>query len=106
MRSDIVLTHTSTSGIEVSLLGKPMICVNLNDEYDPIVRMYVDSGVAVEATTISELKGILSKPWNGLLEAQLQNRNNFISEQAYLIDGDSTRRVGDIAVKLMSSLKG
>lgn len=99
--SDIVLIHNSTAGLEAVLCGKPILCLNLDKIHSPIIDNYVNAGVAKEITNLNQLI-IWIKEFSKENIADLQEKQaNFILEQAYLQDGNASRRVLDLVLKVL-----
>ncbi len=96
--SDVILTVSSTVGLESAILDKPLICINFLNEKS----MYVDDGIALEVANIEELADSINKIFNPEISAQLsENRVKFVSEYVYELDGKSAERIIDVITELI-----
>lgn len=96
-RSDVVITHTSTGGVEAVLLGKRLLCLNLDRVRRFVTDMYVESGVAEEIVDMDQLvKWIKIMDDIESTEDTCTTRNKFISDMVYLVDGKASRRIVDL----------
>jgi len=95
--ADAVIIHSSTAGMEAVFMNRPLACLNLNCEDNPLLRLYLDSGVAMEIRDFNQLniwfealKEIADDP------VLIKKRKHFVSENAYLLDGKASIRVTDV----------
>lgn len=96
--SQVILTVSSTVGLESAVLGKPLICINFLGERS----MYVDDGIALEVKNTGELVDSINKIFNPEISAQLsENRVNFINEYVHELDGKSVERITDVINELV-----
>ncbi|MGB9979488.1 UDP-N-acetylglucosamine 2-epimerase [Methanobacterium sp.] len=96
--SDIILTISSTVGLESAILDKPLICVNFLNEKS----MYVDDGIALEVKNIGELSKSIIDVLNPEIAAELsENRTKFVNEYVYGLDGKSTERIMNVIIDLL-----
>ena len=96
--SDVILTISSTVGLESAILDKPLICVNFLNEKS----MYVDDGIALEVKNIEELSEGIINVFNPEIAADLsENRKKFIDEYVYGLDGESSKRITNVISGLL-----
>jgi len=97
--SNVILTVSSTVGLESAILDKPLICINFLNEKS----MYVDDGIALEVQNIEELADSINKVFEPEILAQLsENRTKFVKEYVYGLDGKSAERIIDIINGLLN----
>lgn len=99
---DLMLTEFSTTGIEASILGKPIITLHFAGH--PDLARYVKEGVALgvykEEDLIINIKKVL---YDKETQEKLKNaREKFIYKHAYLQDGKATERVCDLIEKVIN----
>ncbi|MDI9394651.1 MAG: CDP-glycerol glycerophosphotransferase family protein [Euryarchaeota archaeon] len=95
---DLLITKNSTTAMEFIALGKPVIVLNLSEE--PDIIDYVDEGVAV---------GVYDKLSFKIAVEQLlkddtrlaKNRESYIRNNIYKIDGKATKRVTQIILGML-----
>ena len=96
--SHVILTVSSTVGLEAAVLDKPLICINFLGEKS----MYVDDGIALEVKSTVELAESVNKIFNPEISAQLsENRANFVNKYVHELDGKSVERITDVITKLI-----
>jgi len=87
---DLVITKSSTTGLEGVALNKPLIILNLSGDPDPVD--YVDQGVAVGVYDADDLKNAILLLLND--DSMLaKNRKRFIERNLCAVDGRATERV-------------
>ncbi len=97
--SQVILTVSSTVGLESAVLDKPLICINFLGEKS----MYVDDGIALEVKNTGELADSVNKIFNPEISAKLsENRVNFINEYVHELDGKSVERIIDVINELIN----
>ncbi|QYZ79825.1 hypothetical protein E2N92_10500 [Methanofollis formosanus] len=95
---DLVITKSSTTGLEGIALNKPLIILNLSE--DPDTVDYVDQGVAIGVYDASDLKRAITQLLND--DSMLaQNRKKFIKRNLYSVDGQATERVIRCAMSMI-----
>jgi CDP-glycerol glycerophosphotransferase (TagB/SpsB family) len=96
-RSDVVITYESTGGIEAVLLGKRLLCLNLDHDRNVVRDMYVESGVAEEIVDLDQLEEWI-RNMNDMKNAKDLRlaRSKFISDMVYLVDGKASSRIVDL----------
>ena len=96
-RSDVVITYDSTGGIEAVLLGKRLLCLNLDHVGSAFRDMYVESGVAEEIVNLDQLEEWI-RNMNEMETAKDLRlaRSKFISDMVYLVDGKASSRIVDL----------
>ncbi len=88
--SDVVLTVTSTVGLEAAILDKPLVCINFLREKS----MYVDDGIALDATDAEELVDAINKVFeNDISKILSEKRSEFLKKYVYGPDGKSAHRI-------------
>ncbi len=104
--SDVLITEHSTVGIEAALLDIPIVRINITNEEAPSV--YVDGGIAVEARNIEELKSAVTDVlYNEEVRGRLaEARMKFVYEHAYINDGQASKRVADLIVRMIEESRG
>ncbi len=96
--SQVILTVSSTVGLESAVLDKPLICINFLGEKS----MYVDDGIALEVKNTGELVDNINKIFSPEISAQLsENRVNFINEYVHELDGKSVERITAVINELV-----
>jgi Putative glycosyl/glycerophosphate transferases involved in teichoic acid biosynthesis TagF/TagB/EpsJ/RodC len=95
---DLMITKNSTTAIEALVLGKPIIVLNLGDE--PDIMDYVEKGVALGVYKEEELKNSINKIIKNDIDFT-KNRESYIYESLYRIDGRSSERVVTFIEDLM-----
>lgn len=98
--SDVILTVSSTVGLEAAILNKPLVCINFLGEKS----VYVDDGIALEAKNAQELVNCIKKVFELDVSAELsKNRSEFIREYVYGLDGKSVNRIIKVIKDLIQS---
>jgi len=100
--SDIIIIKNSTTAMEAIALGKPVISLNLSGQPDPVE--YVREGVALGITDSRLLKdgiGQLLKDDHELAA----NRQKYIEEYLYKVDGQATHRVINIILDCLGKVE-
>jgi hypothetical protein len=96
-RSDVVITYQSTGGIEAVLLGKRLLCLNLDHVRSAVRDMYVESGVAEEIVDLDQLEEWVRNMNDMETPKDLRlARSKFISDMFYLVDGKASSRIVDL----------
>lgn len=95
---DLIITKSSTTGLEGVAFDKPLIVLNLSEDPDPVD--YVDQGVAIGVYDASDLKSAIMLLLNddSILKT---NRPQYIKRNLYAIDGQATERVTQIAMEMI-----
>jgi len=98
--SDVVLINTSTVGLEAAILDKPIVCINFLGEK----LMYVDDGIALEATNIDEVVNAINKVFDEDISGKLaEKRSEFLKEYVYGLDGKSAHRIIKVIRELLQN---
>lgn len=94
--SDIVITAYSTASLEAMILNKKVLIVNLFKEDHAM--FFKDSG----ALYIEDKKDILPS-LQQLIHSDAYNKemNEFVNDQAYLIDGKASERIANLIRKMV-----
>jgi hypothetical protein len=98
--SDIVLSSSSTAILEAIILGKPTMVINLFNEDAP--KIYKNSG-SIYVDSKEGLLNYLNALINNDSIINEEKINNFITQQAYKVDGNSSHRIFEI---IKTYLKG
>jgi UDP-N-acetylglucosamine 2-epimerase len=97
--SDVIITISSTVGLESAILDKPLLCINFLNEKS----MYVDDGIALEVKNIEELADGILNVFNPKIAAELsENRKKFVNEYVYGLDGKSSERIMNVVLDLVN----
>jgi hypothetical protein len=91
--SDVVLSSSSTAILEAIILGKPTMVINLFNEDAP--KIYKNSG-AIYVESKAGLLNYLNALINNDTIINEEKVNNFIAQQAYKVDGNSSHRILEI----------
>lgn len=94
--SDILITFTSTTGLEAMIFNKPVLIIDL--EYKEDMVGYGSSGAAI---LINNQKNIISSIKNILYDDKTREKlakasEKFVYDNAYLLDGKSSERVANL----------
>ena len=96
--SDVILTVSSTVGLESAILDKPLICINFLNEKS----MYVDNGIAIEVKNVEEVADGINNVFNQEISDSLaKNRTKFVEEYVYGLDNKSTERIAEVIDDLL-----
>jgi UDP-N-acetylglucosamine 2-epimerase len=98
---DTVIIMHSTIGLEAAMFNKPVVAVNVTGLQD--VFPYIEKGIAIGAYKKSEVsktikKALYDKKTKKNLES---NRQKFIEDNAYRLDGKSTERITNNILKII-----
>ncbi len=96
---DLMITRHSTTGLEAVAMGKPVILLNLSGEADGVD--YVEEGVAKGVYSGEDLKPAIEKLLKDDSELAA-NRERYIEQELYRIDGKATERVAALIEKILS----
>ncbi|MDD4249161.1 MAG: UDP-N-acetylglucosamine 2-epimerase, partial [Methanosarcina sp.] len=95
---DILVIKDSTTAMEAVALNKPVIVLNLSGE--PDVERYVTEGVALGVYNEKDLKPTIEELLRDDFELT-ENRDKYIEQYLYKIDGKSTERVVQLIEKTL-----
>lgn len=95
---DLVITKSSTTGLEGVALNKPLIILNLSGDPDPVD--YVDQGVALGVYDADDLKSTILLLLNDD-SILAKNRKRFVERNLYAVDGQATERVIQCAISMI-----
>ncbi len=93
--SDLIITVSSTTALEAMAMAKPVMIVNLFNNSSP--SFYKDSGALFveDADLILPLiTRVLNDP--NILAKMLKPMNTFVTKQAYLQDGQASKRIAHL----------
>ncbi len=101
---DIMITLGSTTAIEASILGKPIIVLDLSNNKKEIP--YVNEGIALGAYSQDDLiASIESILYDSDIQAKLGDaRQRFVYKYAYLQDGQASQRFADLIVSMLQGV--
>lgn len=98
---DAAITYLSTAGMEVILLEKPLIVVNLSGR--PDVVPYVKEKAAIGVYRKEDVGNAISKALEGELKKELSTgMNAFVRKYAYKNDGLASKRICNIICEIMN----
>ncbi|UCG03310.1 MAG: CDP-glycerol glycerophosphotransferase family protein [Candidatus Heimdallarchaeota archaeon] len=95
--SDLLITKNSTTAMEAIALNKPVLILNLSGQ--PDIVNYVEEGVAIGVYSREKLKSAVERLLNDDSEL-VANRERYIENYLYQVDGKATKRVVDQIDKL------
>lgn len=103
---DLLMTAHSTVALEAMILNKPVITINLTGK--PDVMPYAESGAALGVYKKEDLALAIRKAlYDPEVRKDLQrNREKFVYEHAYKLDGKASKRVAKLIVQLVEESKG
>lgn len=103
--SQILMTQSSTTGLDGMLFGKEVITVDMLDLGDPLG--YVKSGAAIgvykEEDLVPAIKDALYN--EEVRERLAEARKKFVYERAYKQDGQASKRVVDLIMQMIEESK-
>ncbi len=102
---DVLITFSSTTGLEAMIMDKPVVVINLTGEPEGIP--YVKSGAAIgvhkEEDLVPAIKGTL---YNKEVRKKLaEARKKFVYEHAYIQDGQASKRVADLIMQIIEGTR-
>jgi CDP-glycerol glycerophosphotransferase (TagB/SpsB family) len=102
---ELLLAGDSTVGLEAMLFDKPVIVVNFTGR--PSVMGYAESGAALGVYKEENLAPAIRKAlYDPLVRKELeQNRKKFIEKHVYKRDGQASKRVAELIVRLSEKAK-
>lgn len=93
--SDLVITISSTTGLEAAVMGKPLVYINISEEKDEVP--YQDMGIGKRTTDVETL----SKE----LIVALEGANSSFDLDSFKTDGKAAQRVGELVTSLAKKEK-
>jgi len=102
---DLLMAVYSTVALEAMILDKPVIIINLTGK--PDIMPYAQSGAALGVHQQEDLAPAIRKAlYDPEVRRELeQKRKSFVAEHAYKVDGQSSRRVAELIVRLIKESK-
>ena len=102
---DLLMAVYSTVALEAMILDKPVIIINLTGK--PDIMPYAKSGAALGVYQKEDLAPAIRKALYDLeVRRELeQNRKSFVAEHVYKVDGQSSKRVAELIVRLIGESK-
>jgi hypothetical protein len=100
--SDLVLTRYSTTGLEAIAFGKPLIVMNLSGQPDTVD--YASEGVAKGVYAPSDLRPSIERLLTADDENIVRNRERYILDNLYRMDGNSAMRVNQLIERLLARM--
>jgi CDP-glycerol glycerophosphotransferase (TagB/SpsB family) len=95
--SDMLITFTSTTGLEAIIFDKPVIIIDL--VYKEDISGYGSSGAAIVYNQENIVPYIENTLYNYKLhEKYIAARKKFVYDNAYLMDGNSSKRVANLII--------
>ena len=93
---DLLITHSSTVGLEAMLLNKPVITF-YSKEISPLIPYHTTESVVRVHESSNLISAIRSVLYDKKLQAELEKaRRQFIYEYAYWQDGKASQRVANL----------
>lgn len=98
---DLLMTVHSTVALEAMILNKPVITINLTGKHD--VMPYARSGAALGAYKKEDVASAIRKAlYDPEVRRSLErNREKFVAEHAYKVDGQASKRVAELIIRLV-----
>ena len=98
---DVLLTHICTTALEAMMVDKPVIIVDYKD--DPSRTPFVSSSAAIGVHRLEELAPTIERVLHDpQIEEQLREaRRSFVYHQAYIQDGQASKRVADLIIQMI-----
>lgn len=98
-----MMTLYSTTALEAMILDKPVITINLMNIPDRVP--YEKSGAALGVKRAGDIAPSIKKAmYDEETRKNLETaRKKFVYEQAYLVDGNASRRVADLIIKMIDN---
>ncbi len=98
---DLLLTIHSTVALEAMIFNKPVITINFSGK--PDLMPYAESGAAIG---VYRKKDLLPAMKRALYDPQIrknlgQKSKRFVSEHVYKLDGQASKRVAELIVRLI-----
>ena len=90
--SDLIITVSSTTGLEAAVMGKPLVYINVTNKEDYIP--FEDMGIGIRCTNSTELYDVLKQAAVDHNLPVLMNTSN------YKTDGNAAERVGNLVKQL------
>jgi glycosyltransferase involved in cell wall biosynthesis len=102
---DILMTVHSTVALEAMILDKPVIILNLAGRPDamPYAQRGPALGVYKKEDLVPMIRKALHDPEVG--KELKERRERFVSEHAYKLDGQATKRVAELIIRLAEDSK-
>lgn len=102
---ELLMTVHSTVALEAMILDKPVITINLTGKPDG--APYAESGAALGVYRRKDLAPAINK---ALYDSEVRGemagkRQQFVYDHAYKLDGQATRRVADLIIRLIEESK-
>jgi len=101
---EFLMVCNSTTGIEAMLFEKPIIVVNLHNIPENVP--YVESGAAIRARSVEELRDCIDSVLNdkGVMDRLEQGRRRFLADYAFKCDGKASQRIINLVEEAASGL--
>lgn len=97
--SDVIISVSSTSALEAMALQKPVLIINLFQEKGPLFFRYSGAIYTEKKEQInSALKKLIYSPDRIWDKCKVEK---FLYQQAYLIDGNASKRIADLIVNMV-----
>lgn len=102
---DLLMTAHSTVALEAMILNKPVITINLTGK--PDLMPYAQSGAALGVYRKEDLTPAINKALHDpeVRRSLEKSRKKFISEHAYKLDGQASKRVAELIIRLIEESK-
>lgn len=102
---DVLMTVHSTVALEAMIMDKPVIIINLSRR--PDAMPYAQSGAALGVYKKEDIVPAIRKALYDLkVRKELKkSRDKFVAEHAYKLDGQATKRVAELIIRLAEDSK-
>jgi len=96
----VMITISSTTGLEALIMGKPLITINLSGK--PDVMPYAESGVAIGIHKPEDIKPAIKSVLKDkdVRKKLVKKIKLFIYDQCYKMDGKASERIVDLIKKM------
>lgn len=103
---NLLMTVHSTVALEAMLFNKPVICIDFTGRHS-LTPFYTKSGAAVGVYREEDLVPAIRQALydHQVRDEQEQNRKKFINEHIYKPDGQASRRVAELIMRLIKEAK-
>ena len=99
--ADLVISDHSNFGIEATLLGKPLISTNFNNENLELIQSFYDFKYSFFIDEYNKMENMILEILNEgkHLNELKDKRKELIEKQNHLNDGNASLRIADLLIK-------
>lgn len=102
--SDLIIGVNSTVLLEAMIFDKTVIIVNLFNE--PDYFGFVSSGAAISVNKVEDLSSVVQILYDEEFKVRLsERRKRFVHDNAYIQDGQASKRIVDLIVRMIASTR-